>query len=227
MPARNCSHTTAISIWASASGFSSLKWFYDIHQPFCSLSLIRHSVSDQEQGQITPTEPSSWKLISKPLQLPLNNTLPDIKSCIAVVDLTLLMRQINWFQIKNRLHSLARIEKIMRPHLFDGWAELGLLHQCASGWGHYSFWDENRESTSRQSRCSRNELDAIQNVWAAQHLLGCKARSWGVSGRSKESATEMINRVGQFLCTADIHNQTSLTQKFRSSSEQPESIRKS
>ena len=75
--------------------------------------------------------------------------------------------------------------------MIDGWAELGLFHQCTSGSRHDSFWDENRKGSSRQSCSGRSELDAVQNQWAAQHLLGSKTRSRGFSGGPKTSSTEI------------------------------------
>ena len=137
-----------------------------------------------------------------------NKSRLSVKSCIADIDLTRQEQQIAYPQINNGRCLLMEIGKINWPQLFDGWAELGLLHQCTPWSRHNSLWDENREGSSRQSCCSRSKLDAIQNLWTAQCLLDCKAWSWSVSGRSKANTTGLIHSIRQFFCSTDICNQT-------------------
>ena len=149
-----------------------------------------------------------------------NKSRLSVKSCIADIDLTRQEQQIAYPQIKNGRCLLMEIGKINWPQLFDGWAELGLLHQCTPWSRHNSLWDENREGSPRQSSCSRSELDAIQNMWTAQCLLGCKARSWSVSGRSKTSTTGLIQSIRQFSVapnSAIRHRQSQSTGSHRGS----------
>ena len=128
-----------------------------------------------------------------------NKSRLSVKSCITNIDLTRQEQQIAYPQIKNGRCLLTEIGKINWLQLFDGWAELGLLHQCTPWSRHNSLWDKNRKSSPRQSCCSRGKLDAIQNMWAAQCLLGCKARSRSVSGRSKANTTGLIHSIRQFF----------------------------
>ena len=181
----------------------------------------RQTPSDQSNTWSThASEIKNLKQKSELKQLLLNNSLPNIKSCIENSDWTRGGQQINCYQIKNGHRLVTEIEKINWMQTFDGRAELGLLHQCPPWSRHNSLWDENREGSPRQSCCSRSKLDAIQNWWTAQCLLDCKARSWSVSGRSKTSTTVLIHSIRQFSVepkSAIRHRQSQSTGSHRGS----------